>query len=136
MEKDYDELESILPESSTQLVSLNTRVPRFVSKMIDESVGILQTESHYLKVSKQSAIQILIERGYQAIREDFERVDREESEQETVTVSIERTKQTRDTYDMKAYAEMSNKTIYEPRKSPAKISQNEKPKFLQNLGLR
>jgi hypothetical protein len=104
--------------------------------MIDESVGILQTESHYLKVSKQSAIQILIERGYQAIREDFERVDREESEQETVTVSIERTKQTRDTYDMKAYAEMSNKTIYEPRKSPAKISQNEKPKFLQNLGLR
>jgi hypothetical protein len=147
LEKDY---ESILPESSTQLVSLNTRVPRFVSKMIDESVGMLQVASIYQKVSKQVAIQILIERGYQAIREDFVSMDLAESE---VAVNIESVetieenlseqlvsnspaKQSRESYDMKAYAEFSNKSVYEPRKPPARNSQNEKPKFLQNLGLR
>ncbi len=148
MDKDY---ESILPESSTQLVSLNTRVPRFVSKMIDESVGMLQVASIYQKVSKQVAIQILIERGYQAIREDFESMDLAESEvavdiesdeliEETISEKVASNSplnQSRDTYDMKAYAEMSNKIIYEPRKQPAKTSQNEKARFLQSkLGLR
>lgn len=137
MERDRDELEEILPESSTRLVSLNTRIPLFVDEMILQSVGILQTESQYLKVSKQVAVQILIERGFQAIKEDFERMDREQAADEQVVVRIERTPQPQRSFDMKVYAEMANKTVYEPRRYEANRSQSETKTLLQkSLGLR
>jgi hypothetical protein len=78
MYRDTDELEDILPESSTQLVSLNTRIPRYISDRIDMSVGILQLSSKYHKVSKQTTVQILLEKGYEAILAEFESMDREE----------------------------------------------------------
>lgn len=144
MEKSFEELEDILPESSTQLVSLNTRVPRFVSKMIDESVGILQLASRYQKVSKQVAIQILIERGYQAIREEFESMDYADNEvAATVEIigeevaSIKREVEPRTPYNVKAYAEMSNKSKYEPRIPSANKANSESVTRLQrNLGLK
>src|SRR3954447_3376928 len=55
-----DNIDEIIPPSSTELVSLNTRVPRFVDSYINQSVGMIQTASRYQKVSKQMAIQILL----------------------------------------------------------------------------
>jgi hypothetical protein len=149
--RDTGELEEILPESSTQLVSLNTRVPRFVSKMIDESVGILQLASRYHKVSKQVAIQILIEEGYRAIREEFESMDRVESEiavsssveeyseESTSEQVVSEPKESilQRSFDMKAYAEMANKTYYNGPERRTKKEPSESAKRLQSkLGLR
>jgi hypothetical protein len=137
MERTLEELEELLPESSTQLVSLNTRVPRNVSKMIDESVGILQTESPYLKVSKQVAVQILIERGFQAIKADFEREDQDQEILVENVVSIEREPKPQRAFDVKSYAEFSNKSSYEPRLNNDRNSHTESKARLQNsLGLR
>ena len=134
MERDREELEELLPESSTQLVSLNTRIPKNVSRMIDESVGMLQTESPYLKISKQVAVQILIERGFQAIKGDFEREDNKPVEN---VVSIDQTPKPQRTFDVKTYGEISNKTIYEPRPKHENSSYSESKARLKNsLGLR
>ena len=142
-----DELESILPESSTQLVNLNTRIPRFLSDRIDLSVGILQTNSRYQKVTKQTAVQILLEKGYEAILADFEGMDIEEAREEIKVVRNSPEPEPKpqpiydsQSYDMKAYAEFSNKTIYEPRKvSHTNINtspESRVAKFQQKLGLR
>jgi len=120
MYRDTDELENILPESSTRLVNLNTRIPKFLSDRIDLSVGILQTQHIYHKVSKQTAVQILLEKGYEAVLSEFEGMDREEDTGEKEVVIIEReTKpqiKDRTSFDVEAYAQMANKTYYEPRK--------------------
>ena len=151
MEKTLDELEDILPESSTQLVSLNTRIPRYVSDSINMCVGILQTESHYHKVSKQEAVQIILEKGIQAIRVKFESLDEFTDEQVesidenpeqnfTIVENIERTEHTtisQKAYDMKAYAEFANKDIYRPSKPQAKREPTDKERWIQSkLGLR
>lgn len=75
-----DSFEDILPESSTQLVSLNTRIPRKLSEQIKLSVGILQTTHNVLTFSKQSAVQILLIRGYQSLLADFESGELQRSE--------------------------------------------------------
>ena len=134
MEREREELEELLPESSTQLVSLNTRVPRNVSRMIDESVGMLQTESPYLKISKQVAVQLLLERGFQAIKADFEREDPKPAEN---VVSIDQTPKSPKSFDVKAYAEMSNKTYFEPRKPQDSNGNSERTNFFrEKLGLK
>jgi hypothetical protein len=135
-----DELENILPESSTQLVSLNTRIPRFLSDRLDLSVGILQTNSRYQKVTKQTAVQILLEKGYEAILAEFEGMDIEEAREEMQVIRNSPELNSQQTYDMKAYAEFSNKTIYEPRKV-SNTNNNTSPdsrvaRFQQKLGLR
>jgi hypothetical protein len=151
MERDRESLEDILPESSTQLVSLNTRVPRFVSEMIDQSVGILQLTSPYLKFTKQSAVQVMLERGFASLLAEFESMDNAESEvavSSPVVVEIEEirteniTRDERETkaqqaYDMKAYAEFANKSSYTPRQNHANRANSEIATKLQTkLGLR
>lgn len=151
MDRDRDLLEDILPESSTQLVSLNTRIPRNVSRMIDECVGILQTKSNYHKVSKQEAVQVILEKGIQAIREDFLREDLfdleeveskiEKTDNSLKTVEeverFERTVTTQKTYDMKAYAEFANKSFYTPPQQRTTKADSETARKLQTkLGLR
>jgi hypothetical protein len=136
MERTLEELEDLLPESSTQLVSLNTRIPRNVSRMIDESVGMLQTESLYLKVSKQVAVQILIERGFQAIREQFERQDQIEEQTSENVVSMEQPTKAKREWDINAYHQMANKTFYEPRNMQSSSKKPESMGRIQSkLGL-
>lgn len=153
--RDRDELEELFPESSTQLVSLNTRIPRNVSNLIDECVGILQLASKHHKVTKQEAVTIILENGIEAIREAFVSMDRAESEvavSEPITVElIEKPKEitgeniaskqretiSRTSYDMKAYAEMSNKSFYTPHQKRANSADSEIARKLQSkLGLR
>jgi hypothetical protein len=117
MYRDTDELEDILPESSTQLVNLNTRIPKYLSDRIDMSVGILQTNHKYHKVTKQTAVQILLEKGYEAVLAEFEGMDRVEDTPEIKPARVERETKEHRTYDMEAYSQMANKTIYEPRKT-------------------
>lgn len=149
--KSREDYEDILPESSTQLVSLNTRIPRSVSHLIDECVGILQIESKYHKVTKQEAVIILLETGIHTIRskfmgfdelplEEFESI--ENRPDDTVEViedieRIERTIKTQRTFDMKAYAEMANKTYYNGPEKRTRKEPSESAKLLQTkLGLR
>ncbi|HSX39119.1 MAG TPA: hypothetical protein VLI92_00825 [Candidatus Saccharimonadales bacterium] len=136
MTKSREELEDILPESSTQLVSLNTRVPQFVDKLINECVGILQTTSPYLKFTKQSAVQVLIERGYLAIREEFERQDLiEESSGENIA-SIKQATKAKSSINLQAYHEMSNKNFYEPRSQlTIKAKPESEQRIKQSLGI-
>jgi hypothetical protein len=146
MYRDTDELEDILPESSTQLVSLNTRIPRYISDRIDMSVGILQLSSKYHKVSKQTTVQILLEKGYEAILAEFESMDREEDTPEIIPTQVEPQveRETRETtphrtYDMEAYSQMANKTYYEPHQTHTTNNQlthdSRVQRFQKKLGL-
>jgi hypothetical protein len=112
-----ENIDEIIPPSSTELVSLNTRVPRFVDNFINQSVGMIQTASHYHKVSKQMAIQILIEKGYQQLKSEFESMDNPTSEANEKVVSISPVPKPQNyTFNINSYYEMSNKSTFEPRK--------------------
>lgn len=132
-----EELEEILPESSTELVSLNTRVPRYMDKLINHSVGIIQTSSRYQKISKQTAVQILIERGYQSICEDFRRMDSEidETSEETVNISpaIKPQNPHSYTFNINSYYEMSNKSPYSSRRQPEPQLSGEKSESAERI---
>jgi hypothetical protein len=92
-------------------------------------------------------VQILLEKGYEAVLAEFESMDREEVKEEVreVREEIQIVRSSPEpnpqlTYDMKAYAEFSNKTIYEPRKM-SHTNNNTSPdsrvaRFQQKLGLR
>lgn len=66
-------LEEFILEGDNRLVALNTRIPRNLSAKIDLAVGILQTTHNVLTFSKQSAVQVLLMRGFESLSEDFER---------------------------------------------------------------
>lgn len=139
MIKNLDELEDILPESSTQLVSLNTRIPRYLNDRIDMSVGIIQTNSKYHKVTKQSAVQILLEKGFEAVLAEFERLDVEEPKKEIPVARVEREEQPQRSFDMEIYAQMANKTYYEPQyktDSNSISTDSRVTRMQQRLGLR
>lgn len=65
-------LEDFILESKNELVALNTRIPRNLSAKVDLAVGILQTTHNVLTFSKQSAVQILLMRGFESLNDDFE----------------------------------------------------------------
>jgi hypothetical protein len=134
MDKDLDE---IYPLSSTQLVSLNTRVPRFVDQFVNESVGMIQTASKYQKVSKQMAIQILLEKGYQILKEEFESMDNAPVEANDKVVNIlPAPKPQNINFNLNSYLEMSNKTSYEPRKEQQENKDGLKRTIREKLGLK
>jgi hypothetical protein len=140
MSKTYEELLDLLPESSTQLVSLNTRIPRYLNDRLDLSVGILQTEHRYHKITKQIAVQILLEKGYEAILAEFEGMDNAQASPEPQSVRVEPEKKPHRTYDMAQYAQIANKTIIEPQQQRAN-NNNVSPdsrvyRLQQKLGLR
>jgi spore coat polysaccharide biosynthesis predicted glycosyltransferase SpsG len=141
MEKTFDELKEIFPESTTQLVSLNTRIPRSLDNMINESVGMIQTASRYQKVSKQMAVQILIEKGYLALKNEFESMDNEILEANEKVVSITPvTKPQQYTFNINSYYEMSNKSSYDTRKNEPQENKAEqtglKRTIREKLGLK
>jgi hypothetical protein len=112
-----ENIDEVIPLSSTELVSLNTRVPRFVDYFINESVGMVQTASRYQKVSKQMAIQILLEKGYQQLKYEFESMDSPTNEADEKVVSISPVPKAQNhTFNINSYYEMSNKTTFESRK--------------------
>jgi hypothetical protein len=134
MDKDLDE---IYPLSSTQLVSLNTRVPRFVDQFVNESVGMIQTASKYQKVSKQMAIQILLEKGYQILKEEFESMDNAPVEANDKVVNISPAPKPQNiNFNLNSYLEMSNKTSYEPRKEQQENKDGLKRTIREKLGLK
>jgi hypothetical protein len=134
MDKDLVE---IYPLSSTQLVSLNTRVPRFVDQFVNESVGMIQTASKYQKVSKQMAIQILLEKGYQILKEEFESMDNAPVEANDKVVNIlPAPKPQNINFNLNSYLEMSNKTSYEPRKEQQENKDGLKRTIREKLGLK
>lgn len=73
-------LEEIILESKNGLVALNTRIPRNLSAKIDLAIGILQTTHNILTFSKQSAVQILLMRGFESLNDDFEKGNLGDSE--------------------------------------------------------
>lgn len=111
--------EEAILTSSTQLVSLNTRIPDYLSKQINECVGMLQTKSNLLTYTKQSVVQEMLLRGYHSIKEEFERQDLAPSEQiesharkdlaKVINVS-EQIARNRRSIDPQVYAEISNPT--------------------------
>jgi hypothetical protein len=91
LEKDWSE---ILPLSSTELVSLNTKIPRELSEKLYQAKGMLQTTNRLLDYTKQVTVQVLLERGYASLLEDWERQDREASEESEKVVSLPRKRET------------------------------------------
>jgi hypothetical protein len=111
--------EEAILTSSTQLVSLNTRIPEHLSKKINECVGMLQTTSNLLTYSKQSVVHEMLLRGYHSIREEFERDDLTSSgpdvsnarkEHANVISVSEQIARNRRSIDPQVYAEISNPT--------------------------
>lgn len=66
-------LEDFILESKNGLVALNTRIPRNLNAKVDLAIGILQTTHNVLTFSKQSAVQILLMRGFESLNDDFEK---------------------------------------------------------------
>lgn len=133
-----DNIDEIIPPSSTELVSLNTRVPRFVDGYINQSVGMIQTASRYQKVSKQMAIQILLEKGYQQLLSEFESMDEPTVEASEKVVSISPVPKPQALpFNINSYYEMSNKNTFEPRKPETKEDKASMKKTIRDkLGLK
>lgn len=72
-----EDWEEILPPGEMDLVALNTRIKRNVSNAINHARGLLQTTDTRLTYTKQVTVEILIERGFQSLCEEFERQDQE-----------------------------------------------------------
>jgi hypothetical protein len=66
-------LHEIILEGESKLVALNTRIPHKLNANIDVAIGILQTTHNVLTFSKQSAVQILLMRGFESLSDDFEK---------------------------------------------------------------
>lgn len=93
MTKTLEEWEEILPLGDLDLVALNTRIPRKMSKDIKKATGILQTTNQDLTYTKQATVKILLERALRDFFEEWERIDQKPSEQSEKVASIARKRQ-------------------------------------------
>lgn len=91
MEKDWSE---IVPPSSTELISLNTKIPRNISERINVATGMLQTTNRLLVYTKQVTVQVLLERGLEVLEKEWRRQDQPDAEENENVVSMPRKKNT------------------------------------------
>jgi hypothetical protein len=116
--KEKKKWDEVLPLGELELVSLNTMIPRKVSKSLREATGWLQLSSPNLRYTKQATVQYLLERGLQALYEDIEKADQTQHEDSSESASIELAHDSkvidliqanRKGYDVKDYETFSNK---------------------------
>jgi hypothetical protein len=132
MEKDFI---NVISESSTQLVSLNTMIPRKVREQLEECLGWLQTTEPLHKYSLQKTVQIAIENLHEALTDYYKSMDREVESEETTIIKLP-IKPERKPFE--GYEEFSNKTLYIKSEASRTVSSNRsdtKPLFLKNMGL-
>jgi hypothetical protein len=111
-QRDWDE---VLPLGEKSLVSLNTMIPRELSKRLGEATGWLQIESPRLRYTKQATIQYLLERGLESFYEDIKKqYDEDTSETPSEVLAddskvIDMIKSRKREINMKDYESFANK---------------------------
>lgn len=137
--------EEILSQGELTLVALNTRVPRYVSKAINQATGFMQSEHTNLTYTKQATVIEILKRGLRDYFEELDRLDQEHLAQSekvipmpTQSTQSEPSKPSKHrTFDIGAYYSMSNKVQYEPNREPQSVAHNASKNTLQSkLGLK
>lgn len=128
MELPFDET------SDFDVVFLSTRITQIEHKMLTEIHGWLQTENQTATIRKQEVIRRTIRMAYAHLQTQLVHMDEQAEEPTTQFVDNSPTNNTRGFLDVKAYQEMSNKTLYKP--TAQNVHKTEKPsEILKGLGL-